>query len=182
MSAGLRQDHTIVLLGILHKTGWESILSRARGPGRTSRAFAKAPALATPPPWPSTPQAPARGFPFHRAPPLFWSGEGVIPLVSRFPDAPRAGRPYPDCTSAFLPPFHVREAVFMVFNVDHPLAPQQPLLFFLRRAGLSARHLEKVVPNCPSCLQNHCRKLLELSDNLFPSASLPLSMSGKRFS
>ncbi len=55
----------------------------------------------------------------------------------------------------------------------HP-ALQPPLLLFLRRAGLSARHLEKVVPSCPSCIQNHCRKLLELSDNLFPSASLPL--------
>ena len=62
------------------------------------------------------------------------------------------------------------------------LAPQPPRLFFFRRAGLSARHLENVVPSCPSCLQNHCRKLLELSDNLFPSAVLPLSMSAKRFS
>ncbi len=31
----------------------------------------------------------------------------------------------------FPPAFHVREAVFMVFNVDHPPAPQPPFLFFL---------------------------------------------------
>ena len=55
----------------------------------------------------------------------------VFSLVFRFPDASRAGRPRPDCTSASLPPFHVREAVFMVFNVDHPPAPQPHLLFFL---------------------------------------------------
>ena len=36
----------------------------------------------------------------------------------RFPDASRAGRPCPDGTSIFLPLFHVREAVFMVFNAD----------------------------------------------------------------
>ena len=94
----------------------------------------------------------------------------------------RASRPRSDIPSASLPPFHVREAVFMGFNVDHPSRTPAAPLFFFRRAGLSARHLEKVVPSCPSCLQNHCRKLLELSDNLFPSAVLPLSMSAKRFS
>ncbi len=102
--------------------------------------------------------------------------------TSHFSVAAGRGQPAPRHPIRVPPSFHVREAVFMVFNVDHPLAPQPPLLFFLRRAGLSARHLEKVVPSCPSCLQNHCRKLLELSDNLFPSAVLPLSMSAKRFS
>ncbi len=40
----------------------------------------------------------------------------------------RTGRPCSDCTSASLPLFHVREAVFMVFNVEFfPLSiPSSP--------------------------------------------------------
>ena len=41
-------------------------------------------------------------------------------LVFRFPSAPSAGRPRPGIPSVSLPLFHVREAVFMVFNVGIP--------------------------------------------------------------
>ena len=65
-------------------------------------------------------------------------------LVFRFASAPQAGHPRPGIPSASLPPFHVRDAVSMGFNVGIPPA------FHPSGRGWKP-HLRKSRDGCPEC-------------------------------
>ena len=66
-----------------------------------------------------------------------------------------------DFRAASLHPCPSRNLVLFVLFVFH-IPPTNPSVTF-RRAELSARHRERVVPSCPSCLKNR-------SPSAFPSA------------